>query len=377
MFFGGINGFNRFHPDSIKDNLHVSPVAVTAFKKFDEVVRLAGMEEIELSHEDNFFSLEFAVLDYANPAKNQYAYRLEGFDKNWIHSRTRRVASYTNLDPGRYTFRVKGANNDGIWNDVGAAVAITIHPPFWKTWWFRLLAAGALAATALLIHNFRVQQKVAKTLEIEQARKAENERLRKQVADDFHDEFGQQLTNIALFAEIIKRRLNGAAPQTLAHLNKIGDAAKSLSDSMRDFIWTLDRNKDSLYSVSARLKDFGETLFAKSEIRFEAPGLSLEWERVPLSMDWKRHLVQIFKEAMKNSRKHAACSRVGLKITIKGQTLHMRLADDGKGFDPSDDSASGSGLRYMKKRAAKIRGELQIVSQPGHGAEIQFKGRLV
>jgi len=375
MFFGGVNGFNCFFPDSIKENLYVPPIVVTAFKKFNEAVSL-GREKIELSHEDNFFALEFAALDYANPTKNQYAYKLEGFDKNWIYNGAKRVASYTNLDPGRYTFRVKGANNDGIWNEVGAAIAITIHPPFWKTWWFRLLAAGALAAMIMLIHNDRVRQKVAKTLEIEQARKAETERLRKQVADDFHDEFGQQLTNIVLFAEIIKRRLNGTAPQNVAHLNKIGDAAKSLSDGMRDFIWTLDRNKDSLYNVATRLKDFGEALFAKSKIQFESPNISPEWERVLLTMDWKRHLVQIFKEAMKNSLRHAECSRVDLQIKIKGQTLHIRLTDDGKGFDPNQDSASGLGLRYVKKRAEKIRGELSIVSQPGRGATVLFKGRM-
>jgi ligand-binding sensor domain-containing protein/signal transduction histidine kinase len=374
MFFGGINGLNSFFPDSVKENLFVPPIMITSFKKFDQV---AGreMEKIELAHTDNFFSFEFSALDYADPSKNQYAYFLEGFDRSWIFSGTRHTVSYTNLDPGRYTFRVKGANNDGIWNEAGAAVRITIHPPFWQTWWFRALALGLLAAAIFMLHEYRVRQKIRQMLEIERVRKTENENLRKQVADDFHDEFGQKLTNIALFAEIIRRNLNGAAPQTAGHLNKINDAATSLSDGMRDFIWTLDRNKDSFYNVATRLKDCGELLFAKTKIGFEMTDLSPDWENIALSMDWKRHLIQIFKEGMKNAAKHAACSNVALDMACTAQRVTIRLADDGKGFE-NNDAEYGAGLRYIKKRAGKIGGDLKIISQPGRGTMIQFTGRI-
>ncbi|MCG3119414.1 MAG: hypothetical protein ALAOOOJD_01806 [bacterium] len=374
MFFGGINGLNCFFPDSVKDNLFVPPVVITAVKKFNEVIG-REVKKIELAYADNFFSLEFAVLDFANPAKNQYAYYLEGFDPNWIFSGTRHTASYTNLDPGHYTFRVKGANNDGVWNETGAVVNITIHPPFWKTWWLRALAAGLFVTLILLSHKYRVRQKITQMLEIERIRKIENERLRKQVADDFHDEFGQKLTNIALFAEIIKRNLNGTAPQTAAHLNKITDAATSLSDGMRDFIWTLDRNNDSFYNVASRIKDFGESLFAKTKISFAMSDFSPAWENIPLSMDWKRHVIQIFKEGMKNSLKHGECTKVMLDIALTGKTLTLRLTDDGKGFENSE-SVYGAGLRYMKKRAGKIGGELKIISQPGQGTTIQLSGRI-
>jgi signal transduction histidine kinase len=216
---------------------------------------------------------------------------------------------------------------------------------------------------------------VAQHLEIERARKAENERLRKQVADDFHDEFGQQLTNIALFAEIIKRRLNGASPQIEANLQKISEAAKTLSEGMRDFIWTLDRSKDSLDKVVARLRDFGETLFARTPIAFQSGEIGTAWENIVLSMDWKRHLTQIFKEGMKNSLKHAACQTVKFEVKLNGRDLEIVLMDDGKGFENTA-TVQGAGLRYMKKRAERIRGELHVVSQPGRGAEIHFRGQL-
>ncbi|MEQ9482947.1 two-component regulator propeller domain-containing protein [Coleofasciculus sp. F4-SAH-05] len=139
MLFGGLNGFNLFYPDQVKDNPHIPPIVITDFRIFDQTVKLnpaiSVAKDIKLSYKDNFFSFEFAALDYTNPKKNQYAYKLEGFDQDWIYSGTRRYASYTNLDPGTYTFRVKGSNNDGVWNEEGTSVAITITPPPWKTGW--------------------------------------------------------------------------------------------------------------------------------------------------------------------------------------------------------------------------------------------------
>jgi PAS domain S-box-containing protein len=146
MFLGTLDGFNAFYPADVQDNPHVPPVVLAAFRKFDEIVEfdtpLMDVEEITLSYKDSFFAFEFAALDYSDPAKNQYAYQLEGFDKDWIYCGTRRYASYTNLPPGEYTFRVKGTNNDGVWNETGHAVKVTITPPFWETWWFRIAAAA-------------------------------------------------------------------------------------------------------------------------------------------------------------------------------------------------------------------------------------------
>lgn len=141
FFFGGINGLNSFFPDSIKDNEVKPPVALIAFKKFDKAILfpqpVCDLSDVILSYDDNFFSLEFAALDFTAPMKNRYAYRMEGFDRDWIFSGTRHFASYTNLDPGTYTFYFRGTNNDGVWAD-GTPLRITITPPFWRTIWFRL-----------------------------------------------------------------------------------------------------------------------------------------------------------------------------------------------------------------------------------------------
>ncbi len=146
MFFGGINGLNAFYPDSIRDNPHKPPVVITdfqlayqsvLFREPDSPLKqpLSETKEIRLAHDQNTIAFEFAALDFTEPAKNQYAYILENFNPQWVTAGTNRKATYTNLAPGHYVFRVKGSNNDGIWNEAGASIRIIIAPPFWKTWW--------------------------------------------------------------------------------------------------------------------------------------------------------------------------------------------------------------------------------------------------
>ncbi len=143
LYFGGINGVTTFFPQQITDNLHIPPIMITDFRKYTQSVPFsaaqAAGQEIEVSYKDSFLSFEFAALDFTQPAKNKYAFMMEGVDKEWIPSGSRRFAGYTHLDGGHYVFRVKGSNNDGLWNEQGAALKIRIIPPPWKTWWAYLL----------------------------------------------------------------------------------------------------------------------------------------------------------------------------------------------------------------------------------------------
>ncbi|MGI9543729.1 MAG: two-component regulator propeller domain-containing protein [Cyclobacteriaceae bacterium] len=161
LFFGGINGYNGFYPSSIKDNQLLPEVVLTGFKVFNEDRSLSqsleSTDTITLSYHDSFFSFEFTGLHLVAPEKNQYAYLMEGFDRDWVHT-DRRFASYTNLDPGTYTFKVKASNNDGIWNENGLAVVVNITPPFWKTWWFYFV--GLILAGVIIygLYRFRIAQ---------------------------------------------------------------------------------------------------------------------------------------------------------------------------------------------------------------------------
>jgi PAS domain S-box-containing protein len=155
MFVGGINGFNLFNPADIKPNPIVPEVAVTGFEVFNEPlnVDLSGREPLQLSYKQDVITFEFAAFDFQAPQKNQYAYKLEGFDQEWIQAGNRRYATYTNLPGGQYTFRVKASNSDGTWNQTGVVLSVFITPPVWQTWWFR--GSLLLMLTALVVGGFR------------------------------------------------------------------------------------------------------------------------------------------------------------------------------------------------------------------------------
>ncbi|QHT70760.1 hypothetical protein GXP67_30985 [Rhodocytophaga rosea] len=163
LLFGGPNGFNVFDPDSIRDNPLIPPVYITAFKVLEKA-RLLEKNSIELTYKENFLSFDFVALNYIQPEKNKYAYQLIGVDKDWVYSANRRFVSYTDLDPGSYTFRVKASNNDGVWNQKGTSMQFVILPPFYRTWWF--ITISILTGIGLLygafryrIHQIRTQER--------------------------------------------------------------------------------------------------------------------------------------------------------------------------------------------------------------------------
>ena len=170
MFFGGINGVTAFYPDRILANTFIPPVVITDFKIFNKSVSIGGenpiltksiceTEAIKLSYKHSSFSFTFAALDFAISEQNQYAYMMEGFDTDWNYVGTRRYATYTNLNPGEYTFRVKAANHDGLWNEKGASIKITITPPFWETWWFKLIIISIVLLTIRHFMNYQAQKR--------------------------------------------------------------------------------------------------------------------------------------------------------------------------------------------------------------------------
>jgi len=152
FYFGGINGFNTFYPDSIRQSNLIPPVVFTSFRIFDQPASfshgLNSIDTVTIQYWQNFFSFEFAAMDFTMPVKNQYAYMLEGFNKEWIYSGSRRYASYTNLDPGNYVLRIKGTNSDGVWNETGTSLKVIIIPPIWQTWWaygiYSILIIGSI-----------------------------------------------------------------------------------------------------------------------------------------------------------------------------------------------------------------------------------------
>lgn len=169
LLFGGVNGLNVFYPDSIKDNMNMPSVLITGLKLFNKPVTVGAYdsllkmdisqtEKIVFTHKQSVFTLDFVALNLTHSNKNQYAYKLEGFEKEWNYVGSQRSANYTSLPAGTYTFRVKACNNDGKWNEEDTRLIIEILPPFWETWWFRLIVATIFLASGVVFYKVRMYQ---------------------------------------------------------------------------------------------------------------------------------------------------------------------------------------------------------------------------
>jgi len=384
MFFGGINGLNIFHPDSVRDDPYLPPIVLTDFKKFDLPVQLEAdvtdLDEIKLAYEENVFSLEFAVLDFTHPEKNQYAYMLEGFDHDWVYCGTRRFARYTNLDPGAYTFRVKGTNHDGVWNAQGASIKIAIVPPVWMTWWFRtvaimmMLAAVASAAKYISVRKFKKRVE-----ELEHRHALENER--KRISKDMHDELGANLTRIAILSEISKNAA-GDSDRLQTNLEKIAETARATIDGMSEIIWAINPQNNTLDNLSAYLRKCAAAVFEMTPVQCHLDFPETVPDH-PISAEFRRHIFMVVKEAMHNVVKHAKATEVEMKLISNDHTLEILIKDNGQGFVPATISGAetpngrgvsggGNGLPNMNKRMAEVGGQFEIQSQPQRGTTVRI-----
>jgi hypothetical protein len=221
-YFGGVNGLNYFYPENIIDKINKPSVAFTSFKIFEKELspfrfgnNVNELKEINLPYYENFISFEFSALEYTSPFKNQYAYKLEGIDKEWTYSKTRRYANYTDLKPGEYILKVKASNSDGVWNDEARVINIIITPPIWMTWYAYVLYSVLLLVILYLLRKYelnkrklkedariRIQKEEAelrevklkaeaaelkaKTVEVE--KEFEKQQMRNRIAADLHDE---------------------------------------------------------------------------------------------------------------------------------------------------------------------------------------------
>lgn len=384
LWVAGANGLYQILHDRepIQNSLPFPQVDFQFFKVFSklktrEIVPEKNYE-FHLSYTDQPFVIGFVGLEYSQPSKIQYAYKMDGVEKDWVVvSGVERQARYTNLEGGTYTFRVKVSNADGVWSPDEHILTIYIQPPFWKT---RTFFFGSLVMIALgtgALYSSLVQNKVRKALHIEEIRRIEHEQIRKKAASDFHDEFGNKLTKIALLAEIMRQNPDSSIQENLPQLSKIITNATQISSGMRDFVWALNPDKDSLLETAVRLLDFGDDFFDKTGVDFQAEGIDKTFEHIYFPMDERRHIMLMFKESMNNVAKHANASTALLRFSYNGAWLLMELIDNGVGFIPSDtDSQAGQGMFTMKNRAEKAGGELTIFSEPGGGTTICFRKKI-
>ena len=224
IYFGTACGkIVYFNPDELKDNQFVPPVYITGFSLFNKEVvpsdtnkflnsTIQYTKEITLSYKENVISFSFASLNFIHPENNRYAYKLQGFNKDWIYTdASNRFANYTNLDPGEYIFKVKGSNNDGVWNENPATLKLIITPPWWQTWWSRMAALLALLLIAIGIYRFRMNQLL------------QLQAIRNRIAHDLHDNIGSTLNSISIYSAVAKNKSRENIPELFFQRNHSQD----------------------------------------------------------------------------------------------------------------------------------------------------------
>jgi signal transduction histidine kinase/ligand-binding sensor domain-containing protein len=405
MFFGGTNGFNAFYPQQIGGNLHVPPVVITAFNLFNETVRtdLSPDETIELAHNQNSVSFEFAALDYSDPERNQYAYWMEGVDENWVVAGTSRRADYPNLPPGEYVFRVRGSNNDGVWSEEGTAVAITIKPPLWGTWWFRSITFLVLAVGAVGVYRLRVRSVEARTRDLEIQVQQRTTELEREVEQRMQVEKALQQSELdrAVAAERsrLSRELHDAVTQTLFSASLIAQALPITwerdQEEGRELLNELRQlNRGALAEMRALLLELRPAVLVETKLDdlFNQLAEAIAGrEGIPVTakidgectLPPNVHMVvyRIAQEALNNVVKHARASWAEISLSCisvpsargdeeQGKRMKLVVEDDGRGFDPSKVSPDHLGLGIMRERAQSIGATLEIDSKSGHGTQV-------
>ena len=410
MVFGGIGGLLVFDPAQIEDNQHVPPVVITSLNNADQVIQrdlLAG-EHFRFSHTDNFISFEFTALDYTVPEKNQYAYMMEGLDEGWVHAGTRRYASYPDLRPGDYLFRVKGSNNDGVWNEEGVSVRITVEPPFWQTWLFRIIAAITLILIILGIIRQReiniqaqskklerqVEQRTAELLqtnvlleqEINERKRAEEALAHKaaeeaivaergRLARELHDAVTQTLFSASLIAEALPAIWEMNQQEGRELLMKLRGLSRGALSEMRTLLLELRPASLVEADIGDLLRQLASAFAGREGVPVE---VTIQGEG-ELPTDVHITLYRIAQEALNNVIKHARAGQVNINLQrslgkdglVEAATLIIR--DDGRGFDPADIAPDQLGISIMRERAQAIRAALDIASEPGRGTSLQVK----
>lgn len=359
IFIGFQNAFNYFNPTQTTHNQVPPKIVFTGFTVLNKERIFNPEETLVLRPGENVFSISFAALNFSQPEKNRYAYKLEGFDPDWVFT-DQPMGTYTNLDGGNYTFRVRASNNDGVWNELGASVSVKVIPPFRETWYFTallILLAGGLVS-AILIYRQQQRHRL--------------DAIRERIARDLHDDMGSTLSSIRFFSEFARSKV--ANPEVSPILQRISESAASLSESMQDIIWAINTKNEQLDDLITRMRQFGFKMLEARGIELKVQ-VSDSFRSARLSIGQRRNIYLIFKEAVNNAAKYSNCTQVKLYIALIKSDLRMEIEDNGTGFDEQD-IERGHGLTNMRKRAAEIGGDLRIESSTGQGARIQLNVKL-
>ena len=410
MFFGGINGLNVFSPADFPENVAIPPIVLTSLMQGGDVIETAvskeDIDEIILNWPANFFEFEFAALSYANPDENQYAYMLEGFDEDWVRVGNRSYGRYTNLPGGTYTLRLIGSNNDGVWNENGRSLQVTVVPPIWQTWWFFavifLLFIGILfVGVRLRIRSVETRSYELETLvtertaklsqtntlleqEIVERQQAEAELAQRAAADavieernrlarELHDSVTQSLHGSTLMAEAGQRlAAAGDLERAKGYLTRLGEISQQALKEMRLLVYELRPLALAEVSLTEALQQRLDAVERRAGVDVQL----LVDDDIDLPDAIEEALYRIAQEALNNALKHSSPTLVEVVIHVTGippeKHVTLEVSDNGIGFDINTlDGQGGIGLASMKERAENLGGNLVVHSSPGEGTQVK------
>jgi ligand-binding sensor domain-containing protein/signal transduction histidine kinase len=332
---------------------------------------------VVLPHNTRRLEFVYTALSLAAPERVRFRHRLEGFDSDWTEAGAARTATYANLTPGRYRFRVIAANNDGVWNQAGHAVSFRIAAPFWATWWF--LSAAGISLAGLLAASVRfasVRHLRRKLDRLEQAHAIEKERMR--IAQDMHDELGGKLSRISFLSDLTQRTLppNSEATQ---QVEEVSEAAREVIRTVDEIVWAVSPRNDTLESLVHYISRYAEEFFELTPIELELV-LPPEFPAHRLSADVRHNLFCAVKEGLTNVLKHAEAKRVRIEFFVERAAFRTVIQDDGEGFETEAALASGThavarrgnGLLNIRERMAAVGGGCLIESAPEQGTRAEF-----
>ena len=350
-------------------NTHVPEIVFNNFKVLNRDTvfpeNLNDIKTITLPYDKNFISIEFAALNFSHSENNQYAYKLDGVDKDWVMNGNKNTASYSNLIPGEYIFHLKASNNTGLWNKAGRSLVIVITPPWWQRWWFRLcMAAMAVIVLLLAMKLYTARKLRIQKIEFEKRQALDQERSR--ISRDLHDEVGSTLSSINIIAHMDEK----SAMQPEEKLFRIKKQTYSALEKMSEIIWMMNPANNSVENIFIHIKEYASELLEAKSIKFgfKATG---DFSAIQIPMEQRRDLYLIMKEAINNLAKYSECTRTDLHITIENNKLIMKVTDNGKGFDDAEKS-SGNGITNMRKRAEALNAMISIDSEINRGTCIQL-----
>jgi signal transduction histidine kinase/ligand-binding sensor domain-containing protein len=361
------NGFNGVAPPVVIEQVmvdgHVASPSV-------------GQEPLIIQPGQGRLEFHYTGLSFAAPEKVLFKHRLEGLESEWGKAEPQRSADYSYLAPGHYLFRVMACNNDGVWNESGASLALVVLPHFWQTWWFATLACMAGAACvgwAVLFETRRQHRRKMQLME----RQREVERERGRIANDIHDDVGASLTYISMLSEAN----GGEAKVSLENLGRIHRTARELTRSMDEIVWAVNPKHDTLESLAVYLSRFAHDFLSAANIRCRLD-MPEQVEAGPLRTEVRHNLFLVFKETLHNIVGHASASEVRVSLALAEDNIVLTVADDGRGFDLNerpngsptkpDRVSQGDGLGNIRRRLADIHGECEIQTAMGKGTTLRI-----